>query len=423
MSSGAIDQDRVPSHPYLAMLAELDQVREKYADALAWTMTPNQLVEAIPRLAVHQNVLATVGLTMLREADRHRVGDPNGFANTAGWFATVTRSNKPAAHRAVAVAKQLDDEQHASTREAMGRGEVSVDQAVVIMQAVEALPADLTDPELRRLAEKDLVGFAEDHGPRELRFLGRRILEYRAPEIAEEAERRVLEAEERNAAASAFFEMHPDGHGSVLGRFKIPVLAGAMLEKHLNAIAAPKHQAANGVPKPEERVARPMRLGAAFVEYLETRDAKGMPKAGGVPATIVVAMTLESLLGANAAATLDNGERISAAEARRLACEAGIIPVVLGGKSQPMDVGRQRRFHTEAQRIAIMLRDKICRAENCDHPAAMCHIHHLDQWVKGGKTTVEDGILICPRHHTLAHDSRYDMKRLANDKFRFIRRT
>jgi hypothetical protein len=423
MSSGEIDQQRVPSHPFLAMLDELDQVREKYADAPAWTMTPNQLLEAIPRLAVHQNAVAAVGLAMLREADRHQVGDPIGSANTAGWFATVTRSSKPAAHRQVALAKQLDEDAHVPTREACGRGEISVEQAAVIMRAVDALPKDLVDPAVKTRAEKMLVGFAAEHDPRNLRFLGHRVLEYIAPDLAEEAERRVLEAEERNAAAAAHFEMHPDGHGSMLGRFKIPVLAGAMLEKHLNAIAAPRHQAANGVAKPEERVARPMRLGAAFVEYLETRDAKGMPKAGGVPATVVVTMTLGSLLGADTAATLDNGERISAAEARRLACEAGIIPAVLGGKSQPMDLGRKRRFHTEAQRIAIMLRDRVCRAENCDQPASMSHIHHLDQWAEGGKTNIEDAILICPRHHTLAHDSRYDMKLLDNDKFRFIRRT
>ena len=413
----------MPSHPFLAMLDELEELTEKYAHAQAWTMSPNQLVEAIPRLARVRHQHDAVGFAMLREADRHQVGDPVGAANTAGWFANVTRIAKPSAHKAVALAKQLDDDLHMSTRDALGRGEVSVEQAAVIMNAVDVLPADLASPEIKRRAESDLVDFAAEYGPRELRFLGRRILEHVAPDIAEDAERRVLEAEERNAAATAFFEMHPDGHGSVLGRFKIPTLAAAILEKHLNAIAAPKHQAANGVAKPAERIARPIRLGSAFVEYLETRDAQGMPKAGGVPATIVVTMTLDSLLGANRAATLDNGERISAAEARRLACEAGIIPAVLGGKSQPLDLGRKRRFHSEAQRIAIGIRDKLCRVEDCDHPAAMSHIHHLEQWSHGGKTTIEDAILICPRHHTLAHDSRYDMKLLANGKFRIVRRT
>ena len=63
-------------------------------------------------------------------------------------------------------------------------------------------------------------------------------------------------------------------------------------------------------------------------------------------ATVVVTMTLETLLGAERAATLDTGENLSAGRARMLACEAGIIPFVLGGASQVLDAGRERRFHT-----------------------------------------------------------------------------
>jgi len=123
----------------------------------------------------------------------------------------------------------------------------------------------------------------------------------------------------------------------MLGRFKIPILAGEILAKHLAAIAAPKHQRAGspaGAQKgePGERVARPLRLGQAFVEYLETRDAAcdGSPKAGGLAATVMVTMTLQQLLGGLAGSEkgvlLDAGEVIAAATARRLACEAGIIP-------------------------------------------------------------------------------------------------
>lgn len=72
---------------------------------------------------------------------------------------------------------------------------------------------------------------------------------------------------------------------------------------------------------------------------------------GGTGATVVVTMTLDSLLGGLAEAVLDNGDRISAATARRLACESGIVPVVLGGRSEVLDLGRRRRYHSKAQRI------------------------------------------------------------------------
>ncbi len=74
-------------------------------------------------------------------------------------------------------------------------------------------------------------------------------------------------------------------------------------------------------------------------------------------------MTHESLLEGLRAAGLCDGTRISAGEARRLACGAGIIPVVLGGASEPLDVGRQRRFHTKAQRIAMGIRDGGCTTD------------------------------------------------------------
>ena len=69
-------------------------------------------------------------------------------------------------------------------------------------------------------------------------------------------------------------------------------------------------------------------------------------------ATVVVTMTLETLTGGLAAATLDTGDRIAAHTARRLACEAGIIPVVLSGTREVLDLGRRNRLFTRAQRIA-----------------------------------------------------------------------
>ena len=88
----------------------------------------------------------------------------------------------------------------------------------------------------------------------------------------------------------------------------------------------------------------PVRHGIALTQLIETISAKDLPKTGGCSATVVVTMTLEQLiadLDEAGVCTLDTGGRITAAEARRLACTAGIIPVVLGGQSQVLDVGRK----------------------------------------------------------------------------------
>lgn len=420
MSEGLVDNGA--DHPLVGLVASLESLLGRSASAPAWTLTSTELVDLLPRLALVERQLAATRLVMLREADRHQVGDPNGFANTLGWWSTVTRSTKPAARRQLKLAERIDDDAHKPTRAAALAGAVSLEQAAVIIQAVDDLPQDLTDPGLRSKAENHLIGFAEMLDPRGLRIAGRKILDIEAPEIAEEALRRVLEAEEQHAAETASFTMRPDGHGSMLGRFKVPLLAGRMLEKHLAAIAAPKHQ--NALAAANGTVAKPWRWGTAFVEYIETRPKKGIPKAGGITATIVVTMTLESLIGGlKTASLLDTGEAISASEARRLACGAEIVPVVLGGDSEILDLGRKRRFHAEAQRIAIAARDKTCIVENCDRGPLDCHFHHLDGWANDGGTSVKRGVMICTVHHTQIHDTRYEHHQRPHGKIRFYRRT
>ena len=114
-------------------------------------------------------------------------------------------------------------------------------------------------------------------------------------------------------------------------------------------------------------------------------------------------MTLETLEGGLAPATLDTGRLISAGEARRLASQCGVIPAVLGSRSEVLDLGRTVRLHTPAQRIALRLRHTTCTVEGCSVPAAWCHAHHKTPWSRGGKTTVKDGTLLCPRHHRAIH--------------------
>src|SRR4051794_21032132 len=151
-----------------------------------------------------------------------------------------------------------------------------------------------------------------------------------------------------------------------------------MLKQALLAINSPRHRHHSGTPKG---------LGHAFCEYVTRYPTDRLPQAGGVDATIVVTMTLENLLGdSHTPATLDTGEPITADQARKLACEAGIIPMVLGGKPEILDLGRTKRLYDRSQRIAIRHRDRHCTSHGCDWPAAMCHVHHNTPWSRGGKT-------------------------------------
>ena len=180
-------------------------------------------------------------------------------------------------------------------------------------------------------------------------------------------------------------ELREDDEGTCHGKFRIPALHGQILRKFILALDSPARPTH---PERDHDLSTPVRHGLAFCQLLEAIPGKSLPKAGGCSATIVVTMTLEQLLAnldAAGVCTLDTGGQISASDARRLACTAGIIPAVLGGKSEVLDVGRKSRFHREPQRIAMIIRDGGCTEVDCDRPPSMCHAHHDIPWSAGGR--------------------------------------
>jgi hypothetical protein len=129
--------------------------------------------------------------------------------------------------------------------------------------------------------------------------------------------------------------------------------------------------------------------------------------------------TLDTLTGAALKKAL---LAFAAPLARKLACEAGIIPAVLDGHSHVLDLGRKRRFHTETQRIVAIIEQRHCNADGCDAPPGLCHLHHPIPWHSGGQTN-GDGMLLCPRHHTRAHDPTFTLTKLPTGRVAFHRRT
>jgi len=278
----------------------------------------------------------------------------------------------------------------------------------VIVKGVDALPV-----EHRRDAETHLIGCAAEHDPVALRRLAHRVLEVVAPDIAEAHELKALQRQEALAEEACRFTIADDGHGLCHGRFTLPSHVGAMLKQAVLAINSPRHRQHSGTPKG---------LGHAFCEYVTRYPVDRLPQAGGVDATVVVTMTLDNLLGdSHTPATLDTGDPVTADQARKLACEAGIIPMVLGGQSEVLDLGRKKRLYDRHQRIAIRHRDQHCTSHGCEWPAAMCHVHHNTPWSRGGNTNLADGRLLCPRHHTYAHSPKYEMKTIPNGRVIFSR--
>jgi hypothetical protein len=109
--------------------------------------------------------------------------------------------------------------------------------------------------------------------------------------------------------------------------------------------------------------------------------------------------------GATTGATsTDTRAQLSTSEARRIACNAGLLPAVLGGASVPVDLGRERRLFSESQRTALAAVHDECAAEGCDRPYAWCELHHANPWSSGGRTDLRDAIPLCGWHHRHLHD-------------------
>ncbi len=406
-------------HPIIECAVDLRGALKDVASVEPTFMTSDDKQTALVALAEVRSRLDAVTSRVLAAADD--VGALHGLRDAAAWLAVETRTTRRETRRELALGRAL--EQHPDVAAALTSGELRAEQARVIAEAVGALPSHV-DALTRDTAEMTLLELARRHDARELKQLGKRILDIVAPEVGESHEADALEKEEARAAAGVELTLTDDGEGRCYGRFTVPSHVGAMLKRHLLALANPaRHTEAELRDESGDWKSLRRRMGEAFVEYVERYPTEATPQTAGVNATVVVTMTLEQLLSQQATVLLDDGTRMSAGQACRLACEAGIIPVVLGTKSQLLDLGRMARLFTKAQRIALGLRDRGCIARGCETTASGCHAHHDDPWSRGGLTDLSNGRLLCPRHHRLAHDSRYAMTVHADNRVTYVLRT
>jgi hypothetical protein len=68
-----------------------------------------------------------------------------------------------------------------------------------------------------------------------------------------------------------------------------------------------------------------------------------------------------------------------------------------------LDVGRRTRAIPAAIRRALWVRDRGCRFPGCLHTRFL-HGHHIQHWLHGGRTSLANLILLCPRHQRLVHE-------------------
>ena len=403
-------------HPVLAAVATLESALKDVADVPVDFMRTSDKADALLTLEGIAAQVDELQLRLLSSAED--VADESGARDPAAWLAFRARRDHGEVRRDQRLARTLARRFHVIAA-GMRAGTVNRSQADVIVRALAALPDEVEDDVLRR-AEERLVDAAAEFAPRQLRMLGRRILDVVAPDVAEQAERRALETEEAAAARSTYLVWGRRGDGTTDLKIRVADAVADRLFTYLEAFTAPRKAAA------DDRRPYDQRLGQAFGSFLEAVDPARLPLHGGDATTVVVTVGLDQLRESleTAGVALAGDEPMTVSQARRLACTASILPAVLGGASQVLDLGRARRLFTPAQRKALAVRDVTCRAEGCDIPAAWCEAHHAAvPWARGGRTDVADGALLCNHHHHVAHDVRWTTTRLPDGGFRFHRRT
>jgi hypothetical protein len=412
----------VPQHPILAAVAALGRALDQVTESQAVYLSTAEKAEALRALALVESRVTGLRLRVMAAADD--VAEQTGARDVAAWFSHHALSDPEVARADQRLARRLDQDRPRLAG-AVAAGRCSVAQAQVIVRALEDLPARVGHDVIDR-AEVTLIEYAQQFGPRELRRLGRHILDVVAPEVAEAEEGRRLAEEERHARDKTRLSLRRLGDGTTRLSGRLPDAAAARLRTYVEAFTSPRREHPEAQVPPADRMPYPRRLGLGLCAFLENADPSRLPEHGGDATTMIVTVTLDQLraeLGAGDLLGPEDAATVSAGELRRLACTAQILPAVLGAQSEILDLGRAARLFTRPQRRAMRLRDRQCRAEGCTIPAAWCEAHHLEPWVSGGRTDLADGVLLCSHHHHRAHDSRYAAARLPNGDVRFHRRT
>ncbi len=335
------------------------------------------------------------------EASEREVGVP-----LASWLAAEHLLTRREAHRLIGQGRDLARFPRLS--DAALSGGVGFEQATTISNVLKKLPTDLGTIQIQQ-AEEMMIDFADQFDSAGLSQLSRHLVEVVDPVGADKREAKRLERELKTARAGRHLNFYSDGHGSTLIRGSLPTLDAEPFVKLIEAYAQDAKRAGLDRLDPLSETVTPAMRRADGLRALAAvhQQSKLAPSVGGDRPRVVVTLGYEQLRDdCIRAGALDSGEYITAGQLRMLACDAEILPAVLGSNSEVLDVGRAQRLVTPPIRAALALRDRGCVFPGCDAPASICHAHHLVPWWAGGATSTQNLALLCPHHHGLVEPSR-----------------
>ncbi len=376
-------------------------------------LSPDELVQVTQLTTEIARKADALRLRALAAADRknaHRATDAPSLTALVAREAGVSR--KEAAQQ-VRLATRL--ESAPVLRAAIAEPGMSAAKARIITSALDDLPADVTAAQ-RALVESDLTAAAQVMSAEQLRLKAGRAIEVIDRDRADRLENNRLQRDEHAQRQSSEFWIGQADENTGLVPFggKTDPISADMLRAVIESKTSPRRRAlvstdpevSTSSTTENDRLTPSQKAGEAFTEIIRhlPRDCYG--NHGGVAATLVVTADESTLRGqTDRAGVTEFGTRISAGQLRRLACDAGILPVVMNGRSHALDVGRTKRHHTAAQRIALAQRDHGCAYPGCDRPPGWTEAHHAIPWGQDGPTNLDTGVLLCAHHHRFVHDA------------------
>jgi hypothetical protein len=352
-----------------------------------------RMTEEIYRLS-HAVVIRMAGIV---DADGLAVRD--GYANAPTFLRALLQISLTEArsrlnharllHRGTATPNDTSYPMLPDTAAGLESGAIGSAQLEIITRTAEQLIAT-GDADRLTSADRELAAACRTSDLSELRRRARR-------EVAHLTEDEVVPSEAPEQCRDLRFSMGANGVVHLRGR--LDAEAAERVRAVIDALSGPCRQR-DGNP---DLRSTGRRQADCLVDVFTDHGRGRRARKGKQDTQLIVTMSLEDLRRGTGTATLPNGAQLSATEVRRLACTAGIVPMVLDGKGIPLEQGRSKRFSTRGQDRALHVRDKHCTFPSCRQPSALCESHHVWDWDKGGPTDMNNLALLCPAHHRLVH--------------------
>jgi hypothetical protein len=374
------------------MLEQLEAAAVKCAATPAWPLSDADIADCLDIAHRLQQEAAATLLHLVHAADTRDIAHHQGCRTTAGWLRSRLRLDPLAARTLVEQAAALD--RHPAVDQALSCGAVDQAQAAAVTSALDDLPPEV-DADTTRQATTVLLDWAGELEAAKLRKLGTRILAHVAPEIADRRDDAALAREQQRAHRNRGFTLGLPVAGAVRVSGLLTAEDAATVRAALDPLCTPQ---AGDTRTPAQQRAD------AFVDICRLALRTGeLPDNGGEPPQVTVSVAFDALTGSLGSGSLDTGEQLTAEAVRRLACDARILPMVLGGHGQVLDAGRSRRLASGPLRRALVLRDGGCAFPGCDRPPRWTNSHHIVHWADGGTTDLDNLVLLCGQHHVVIH--------------------